>query len=78
MGNCETCCQGQNDKNNVDLDPAKAIKVQGGFEDRTEGAEGLDLDVSKIPVFKMKMIIKLQAFWRGHQARRIMTLLRAK
>ena len=50
-----------------------------------EGARGLtgapalgDKDYNKLLQSKMKQIVKLQAFWRGNTARRLISLLRAK
>ena len=37
-----------------------------------------DRQLNKLLHSKMKYIIKLQAFWRGHTARRLISLLRAK
>ena len=39
---------------------------------------GQDKDLNNLLASKMKFIIKLQAFWRGHRARRVLSLLRAK
>ena len=87
MGNCATNCSncmgkdGEHSEFNMD---GQSMQLQRqGFRD--DGAIGLDgntalgnRDVNKLLQSKMKFIIKLQAFWRGHTARRLISMLRAK
>ena len=54
-----------------------------------DGARGLDYgsaamvaagerDFNKLLMSKVRFIVKLQAAWRGHRARRLISLLKAK
>ena len=90
MGNCATNCSncmgkdGEHAEFNMDN---QAIMRNNWRQD--EGAAGLDgqaattgginnRDYNQLLQNKMRYIIKLQAFWRGHTARRLISLLRAK
>ena len=48
-----------------------------GLMDNQTNADG-SRDYNRLLQSKMRYIVKLQAFWRGHTARRLISMLRAK
>ena len=66
--------------NMTSQDPPKYHQPGEGRELAGMGARNFEADrnLNKLLHSKMKYIVKLQAFWRGHTARRLISLLRAK
>ena len=90
MGNCANSCSNCMGKNGehgeFNMDSQSAQMQRLGWKNGTdEGASGLDgvgpasdPDYNKLLMRNMHHIIKLQAYWRGHSARRLIGMLRAK
>ena len=92
MGNCATNCtncmgkDGEIAEFNMDNQTSKLGIVadnnisgaQGLMMDGNQTATGGSRDYNRLLQSKMRYIVKLQAFWRGHTARRLISMLRAK
>ena len=90
MGNCATNCSncmgkdGEHAEFNMDSQSTNKL----GITTDVVGAQGLgggdhqtgpgSRDYNRLLQSKMRQIVKLQAFWRGHTARRLISMLRAK
>ena len=85
MGNCATnCsnCMGPNGEHGeykmADQYEHMKGEQRGGETNFGNASLKDDKDLNRFLETKMKFIVKLQAFWRGHTARRLIGLLRAK
>ena len=84
MGNCETDCSncmgkgGEHAEFNMDSQSVQLQRFGGNTDEgaRGLGSQGQDYNIKLQK--NMRMIIKLQAFWRGYTARRLISLLRSK
>lgn len=81
MGNCETNCSNCMGKDGEHAEFNMDSQVQR-FERNEDGARGLGIgakqDYNQLLTKKMKYIVKVQAWWRGHTARRLIGLLKSK
>ena len=89
MGNCATNCSncmgkdGEHAEFNMDNQQImrnnwRQDEGAAGLEGGANTAGSNERDYNQLLRSKMQYIVKLQAFWRGHTARRLISLLRAK
>lgn len=86
MGNCATNCSncmgkdGEHAEFNMDNQQnGVATHVMDGHRGLGVTSQGPnDRDYTKLVLSKVRFIIKLQAAWRGHRARKLIHMLKAK
>ena len=84
MGNCATNCsncmgkEGEHAEFNMDPQQNAVMRYGNTPDDGARGLGGPSKDYNKLLQQNYRMIVKLQAFWRGYTARRLISLLKAK